>query len=108
MRFFTKQHEVQVPEPSLAERLEDAERRVHEADEEAKRVAKQLYDLQCQHKLTLNNFSQIEWCGEIGGTTETDLAQRVRELVVKRSDSLQQFHNALNVWAGLKGALECR
>lgn len=108
MRLFGGKREAkeQTPEPSMADRISQAERAVVEAHSRATVVAKKLYDLQIQHGLSFGNFGEIIWCGEIGGTTEPDLPQRVRALVEERSAALQAFHRCLNEYAGLKGALE--
>jgi len=108
MRFFTKvKHIVPVtPEPSLQDRAQAAEQDVIRANERANAAAKAVFDLQCKHNLTLDNFGRITACSAIGGATEDDLPQQVRALVEARSLAMQKFHAALNVWAGLKGALE--
>lgn len=110
MRFFTKvKHTTPLPpEPSMAERIEQAERQIKKADEKANAAAKALFDLQCRHNLTLDNFGRITACSAIGGATQNDLPLQARRLVEARSLALQDFHNALRIWSGLKGALECK
>ena len=78
------------PELSIAERIGEAARQVNKADQHATTIAKQLYDLECQDSLSLAILARSQGAAPLAERL-TDLAQRVRALVIERSLALQSF-----------------
>ncbi len=103
MGWFTKEAIDTVPEPTLDERIAAAEIAVQDANQRIADANKAVADLQAQHNLSFDQFGRITRCMLPGGEVQSDLAQELRLRWERRTVAIQNFHQALKQWSGLKG-----